>query len=91
MNKAKIVGESCFQNKTKLSFKSIPENLFQGVVLSQVAVQLNLITEFTEQKMKFSIKDFFGKCDQIRSLCSEFCSKTYQNQTFVLTDICLTV
>ena len=21
----------------------------------------------TEQKMKFSIKDFFGKCDQIRS------------------------
>ena len=23
--------------------------------------------EFTAQKMKFSIKDFFGKCDQIRA------------------------
>ena len=25
-------------------------------------------TRFTAQKMKFSIKDFFSKCDQIRSL-----------------------
>ena len=27
----------------------------------------DIISLFTAQKMKFSIKDFFGKCDQIRS------------------------
>ena len=26
-----------------------------------------MVTEFTAQKMKFSIKDFFSKCDQIWS------------------------
>ena len=26
-------------------------------------------TQLTAQKMKFSIKDFFSKCDQIRSFC----------------------
>ena len=30
-------------------------------------VKGNAILPYTAQKMKFSIKDFFGKCDQIRS------------------------
>ena len=28
---------------------------------------LNAIIKYTAQEMKFSIKDFFSKCDQIRS------------------------
>ena len=27
----------------------------------------NNLSQYTAQKMKFSIKDFFSKCDQIRS------------------------
>ena len=27
---------------------------------------MHLVVPFTAQKMKFSIKDFFSKCDQIR-------------------------
>ena len=32
-----------------------------------VVLQANAIVSFTAQKIKFSIKDFFSKCDQIRS------------------------
>ena len=35
--------------------------------LSQIC-QSNIFVELTAQKKKFTIKDFFGKCDQIRSL-----------------------
>ena len=28
----------------------------------------NLVATYTAQKMEFSIKDFFSKCDQIRSI-----------------------
>ena len=31
---------------------------------------LSKVVSFTAQKMKFFIKDFFGKCDQIRSFLS---------------------
>ena len=40
-----------------------------------ISVQRNYICFFlTAQKMKFSIKDFFSKCDQIRSFLNQICS-----------------
>ena len=34
----------------------------------------------TAQKMKFSIKDFFSKCDQIRRTLHFFCSGIWLNE-----------
>ena len=46
-------------------------------VASQVIRNIRTVSN-TPQKLKFSIKDFFGKCDQIRIhfLCSENCGDT---------------
>ena len=41
---------------------------------------------YTEQKMKFSVEDFFGKCDRIRSLlwiCSHLPHKSLENLFFL--------
>ena len=38
---------------------------------------------FTAQKMKFSIKDFFSKCDQIRS----FWAVTLYHLNFIVTQV----
>ena len=35
--------------------------------VNHVLAEFMLISSVTAQKMKFSIKDFFSKCDQIRS------------------------
>ena len=42
-----------------------PQNLSYQIVLFHGRV-------YNKQKMKFSIKDFFSKCDQIRSFRSNF-------------------
>ena len=39
---------------------------YWGVIFTHVMIQLSLIIKFTAQKIKFFIKDFFSKCDQIR-------------------------
>ena len=47
------------------------------------------ILVFTAQNMKFSIKDFFSKCDQIHSflrMCSYLLKKSYWKTTFLCGD-----
>ena len=39
---------------------------FINVKLKQPLILVNYRSHHTAQKMKFSIKDFFSKCDQIR-------------------------
>ena len=56
----------CFYRKlffTNVVSSSLPRNLF--LVWSSYSAPFTL-----HKKMKFSIKDFFSKCDQIRSFCS---------------------
>ena len=43
------------------------ERFFDNVILD-----LRWLWAFTAQKVKFSIKDFFSKCDQIRSFLRIF-------------------
>ena len=35
--------------------------------ISTMSILISIMKDNTAQKMKFSIKDFFSKCDQIRS------------------------
>ena len=52
-----------YQTNQKLYKDScLLKNLFQPQVLKMYSLSM-----VTEQKMKFSVEDFFGKCDQIRS------------------------
>ena len=57
--------EHFFPKRAKDYF--IQENLF-----TYASEEMNNFTQtkdlYTAQKMKFSVKDFFSKCDQIRSL-----------------------
>ena len=53
------------------------------------------VTNYTAQNMKFSIKDFFSKCDQIRNL-TEFQMSFFHicltlKVNFIQTSICNTV
>ena len=64
MKKAKVVEETCFQNSKNQILKSFVK--YWGVIFTHVMIQLSLIIKFTAQKIKFFIKDFFSKCDQIR-------------------------
>ena len=43
-------------------------NIFLSIITQEARdhYRTNFIGQCTVQKMKFSIKDFFGKCDQIR-------------------------
>ena len=43
-------------------FWTMKENVLEFTAI----FEYNPITSNTAQKMKFSIKDFFGKCDEIR-------------------------
>ena len=44
------------------------DQVFYTLALCQIILR-NLETSYTAQKMKFCIKDFFSKCDQIRGNC----------------------
>ena len=44
------------------------ENLFKLIVSAKIRFKVL----FTAQKITFSIKDFFSKCDQIFSFLNEF-------------------
>ena len=47
----------------------------------------NIQTSFTAQKMKFSIKDLFSKCDQIRGklrMLSHLLKKSFMENFFVV-------
>ena len=41
--------------------------LYSSFLLCGLVFQQNLLTASLHKKMKFSIRDFFSKCDQIRS------------------------
>ena len=59
------------QEKVRLIFNSGFRKLF-----CKITKIIWFDVRFTAQKMKFSIKDFFSKCDQIRSFGSGlFCGK----------------
>ena len=49
---------------------------YWGVIFTHVMIQLSLIIKFTAQKIKFFIKDFFSKCDQIRRKLSYLLKKS---------------
>ena len=53
-----------------------------------MATSAPLLDTFTAQKMKFSMKDFFSKCDQIRSfLLGNYLVVNYlPNQTSLKTE-----
>ena len=54
----------------KLEKLVIPYNITIPIYCGNNAVsliKLSMQASFTEQQIKFSIKDFFSKCDQIRS------------------------
>ena len=61
--------ETCvrFSNSTKALLGFLPEinTILNGTVIISKCV--SVFKECTAQKMKFSIKDFFSKCDQIPS------------------------
>ena len=48
------------------SLKIVSSNLI-GSSYSPICICYNFVTLYTAQKNKFSTKDFFSKCDQIRS------------------------
>ena len=72
--------------KMKLVLIPIPEP-FHIVLCSQNLISAILVKLDTAQKMKFSIKDFSSKCDQIRSflrICSHLLKKSsMENFNFV--------
>ena len=41
-------------------------------VINWFGYRISILAHITAQKMKFSIKDFFSKCDQIRSVLKKF-------------------
>ena len=54
---------------TVMIFKRVSESIFfQSEILTACKVKNEKeVGKFTAQKMKFSIRDYFSKCDQIRS------------------------
>ena len=48
-------------------FQKNPKRVYE-VFLSNFVIETFLQRIYTAQKMKFSITDFFSKCDQIRNL-----------------------
>ena len=52
-------------------FRSLPSQVWLSyslvVNLNLVIKSMDRVENYTAQKMKFSIKNFFSKCDQIRS------------------------
>ena len=59
---ASVTPKSCYVTKKGRSFKFLDHDNSYLMILSFAVTHAN-----TAQKMKFSIKDFFSKCDQIRS------------------------
>ena len=60
------------------------------IILSMCAIS----NSCTAQKMKFSIKDFFGKCDQIRSflqVCSHLLKKSLMWKSFFVLSLFLEI
>ena len=53
--------------KTILGFKGNLPIFTMGIFKKRLQLFKNFINILTAQKKKFSIKDFFSKCDQIRS------------------------
>ena len=53
-----LVGHTCFMKSHKISI---------DLLLTTRKSSFQLTQATTAQKMKFSIKDYFSKCDQIRS------------------------
>ena len=71
---------SCFQTKTSDSvlafFKHIdPKETINPTKFLNKLRHIALLILFTAQKMKFSIKDFFSKCDKIRRKIRSDCRK----------------
>ena len=69
----KIYDGVFLQNQQLSAFRKTPSDICQG---SKYASRLNsfrlntiLEVNYTEQKMRFSTKDFVSKCDQIGSRC----------------------
>ena len=60
------------------SFDSLAKLLFEKSFVKYFLSSRNPILANTAQKMKFSIKDFFSKCDQIRSVYKQ----TYGTEFF---------
>ena len=62
---------------------SLAEHLqFQEKWLLHKEFEWIVANQDTVQKMKLSIKDFFGKCDQIRTLCNEKEKLESEDHTF---------
>ena len=81
-----LILQDMYTNKRALSIRYLKRYCAKHEISKRVLQNTlhNLVAD-TAQKMKFSIKDFFSKCDQIRSflngklhfLCSERHSKRY--------------
>ena len=66
----KIVLHNKIINKTRLTKSQFEDNYAAAICKIELnPEELELLD--TAQKMKFSIKDFFSKCDQIPRVCTD--------------------
>ena len=68
-----VVGVSLLQFQTMTVISWSNQQLLVRL-RSNLSQNLNTVTSGNAQKMKFAIKDFFSKCDQVRSFLSIFCA-----------------
>ena len=79
-----------YEYKVK-SINMVEHQKFQGISLLDIrktSFLLDLITIVTAYKIKFSIKDFFSECDQIRS-CLRIWSHLQQKSLMEILIFCL--
>ena len=61
-------------NKTQWFYQWICDTQIMWKLFYVILLRIIVLSSFTAQKMKFSTKDFFSKCDQIRNGKLRFCA-----------------
>ena len=65
-----------FENQEHWQFKSKFNTSFYGHLCRTIFNNISSFTVSTAQKIKFSVKDFYSKCDQIRSFLADLVTFT---------------